>query len=208
MTLIHGRSSATSVARTLAKAHAIGPTQFHSTHPRRRLSSPAAVRARRRSANTLSADLIDSSTRFWGEPESSPGRRASSFRSSKTSASIAGATSNEFRRHGPRWPVETAIGLAHAVIAGLDAAAGCRRLPVIHGFLFSAVAAKYPRMPERSAIDEYARLAFRGDAACIRALGHGWRFNTQLVNRCSDDADADRQTSMREGKIARTGRLR
>jgi 3-hydroxyacyl-CoA dehydrogenase/enoyl-CoA hydratase/3-hydroxybutyryl-CoA epimerase len=84
------------------------------------------------SANTLSADLIEELELVLAALEN---QRPAGLviRSAKQSGFIAGADVNEFRGATDPWPVETAIGRAHAVIDRLEGL----KIPtvaVIHGF--------------------------------------------------------------------------
>jgi 3-hydroxyacyl-CoA dehydrogenase/enoyl-CoA hydratase/3-hydroxybutyryl-CoA epimerase len=84
------------------------------------------------SANTLSSDLIEELETVLAALES---QRPTGLviRSAKPSGFIAGADVNEFRGASDPWPVEIAIGRAHAVIDRLDSL----KIPtvaVIHGF--------------------------------------------------------------------------
>jgi 3-hydroxyacyl-CoA dehydrogenase/enoyl-CoA hydratase/3-hydroxybutyryl-CoA epimerase len=84
------------------------------------------------SANTLSSDLIEELETVLAALEN---QRPTGLviRSAKKSGFIAGADVNEFRGAADPWPVEIAIGRAHAVIDRLEAS----KIPtvaVIHGF--------------------------------------------------------------------------
>ena len=102
------------------------------------------------------------------------------IRSAKTSGFIAGADVNEFRGATDPWPVETAIGRAHAVIDRLEALQ-IPTVAVIHGFCLGGGLEVALACQSRIAIDG-ARFGFPEVMLGLHpGLGGTARF-TQLVN--------------------------
>jgi 3-hydroxyacyl-CoA dehydrogenase / enoyl-CoA hydratase / 3-hydroxybutyryl-CoA epimerase len=131
------------------------------------------------SANTLSSDLIEELDAVLAALES---QRPTGLviRSAKTSGFIAGADVNEFRGAGDPWPVEVAIGRAHAVIDRLEGL----KIPtvaVIHGFCLGGGLEVALACQSRIAIDG-ARFGFPEVMLGLHpGLGGTVRF-TRLVN--------------------------
>ncbi|QWG19627.1 enoyl-CoA hydratase/isomerase family protein [Bradyrhizobium sediminis] len=131
------------------------------------------------SANTLSADLIEELESVLAALES---QRPAGLviRSAKKSGFIAGADVNEFRGATDPWPVEIAIGRAHAVIDRLEAL----KIPtvaVIHGFCLGGGLEVALACQSRIAI-EGARFGFPEVMLGLHpGLGGTVRF-TRLVN--------------------------
>jgi 3-hydroxyacyl-CoA dehydrogenase/enoyl-CoA hydratase/3-hydroxybutyryl-CoA epimerase len=131
------------------------------------------------SANTLSADLIEELETVLAALES---QRPTGLviRSAKSSGFIAGADVNEFRGATDPWPVEIAIGRAHAVIDRLEGL----RIPtvaVIHGFCLGGGLEVALACQSRIAI-EGARFGFPEVMLGLHpGLGGTARF-TKLVN--------------------------
>ncbi|QWG12247.1 enoyl-CoA hydratase/isomerase family protein [Bradyrhizobium sediminis] len=131
------------------------------------------------SANTLSADLIEELESVLAALES-PRPAGLVIRSAKKSGFIAGADVNEFRGATDPWPVEIAIGRAHAVIDRLEAL----KIPtvaVIHGFCLGGGLEVALACQSRIAI-EGARFGFPEVMLGLHpGLGGTVRF-TRLVN--------------------------
>ncbi|QWG22469.1 enoyl-CoA hydratase/isomerase family protein [Bradyrhizobium sediminis] len=131
------------------------------------------------SANTLSADLIEELESVLAALES-PRPAGLVIRSAKKSGFIAGADVNEFRGATDPWPVEVAIGRAHAVIDRLEAL----KIPtvaVIHGFCLGGGLEVALACQSRIAI-EGARFGFPEVMLGLHpGLGGTVRF-TRLVN--------------------------
>ncbi|MFZ2160106.1 MAG: 3-hydroxyacyl-CoA dehydrogenase NAD-binding domain-containing protein [Bradyrhizobium sp.] len=131
------------------------------------------------SANTLSADLIEELESVLAALES---QRPAGLviRSAKKSGFIAGADVNEFRGATDPWPVEIAIGRAHAVIDRLEAL----KIPtvaVVHGFCLGGGLEVALACQSRIAI-EGARFGFPEVMLGLHpGLGGTVRF-TRLVN--------------------------
>ncbi|MDP1585113.1 MAG: 3-hydroxyacyl-CoA dehydrogenase NAD-binding domain-containing protein [Bradyrhizobium sp.] len=131
------------------------------------------------SANTLSSDLIEELETVLAALESVR-PTGLVIRSAKPSGFIAGADINEFRGATDPWPVEIAIGRAHAVIDRLDSL----KIPtvaVIHGFCLGGGLEVALACQARIAI-EGARFGFPEVMLGLHpGLGGTARF-TQLVN--------------------------
>ncbi len=131
------------------------------------------------SANTLSADLLEELETVLAALESAR-PTGLVIRSSKPSGFIAGADVNEFRGASDPWPVEIAIGRAHAVIDRLEGL----KIPtvaVIHGFCLGGGLEVALACQSRVAI-EGARFGFPEVMLGLHpGLGGTARF-TQLIN--------------------------
>ena len=131
------------------------------------------------SANTLSADLIEELETVLAALESAR-PTGLVIRSAKPSGFIAGADVNEFRGATDPWPVEIAIGRAHAVIDRLE---GLKfpTVAVIHGFCLGGGLEVALACQSRIAI-EGARFGFPEVMLGLHpGLGGTARF-TKLVN--------------------------